>query len=172
MANQVNTGLDASLYRKGIHGVEHAKRVLLLAQELASLEHLSPEQAEILEFCARYHDIGRINDWGDDLHGERSVEKLQQHDFFGLPPQHRPLVSYIITNHSITDKIAYANVAKYGFEDVATAVYLLQCFKDCDNLDRFRIHDFDESYLRVENSHRLVGLAQELNRNSRVHYER
>jgi putative nucleotidyltransferase with HDIG domain len=160
---QVDTDLDASLYRKGIHGVGHAKRVLLLAQELASLEQLPPEQTEILEFCALYHDIGRINDRKDDSHGERSVVKLQQHDFFGLAPQHQRLAEYIITNHCIDDKTAYANVAKYGFADTETAIYLLQCFKDCDNLDRFRIHDFDESYLRVENSHELIGLARELN---------
>jgi hypothetical protein len=155
------SGIGDSLYRKGIHGVEHAKRVLLLVQELAPLEHLSPEQAEILEFCALYHDIGRINDRVDDLHGERSIQKLQQHDFFGLAHPLRRLTEYIIRNHCITDKTAYAHAT--GFEDTDTAIYLLQCFKDCDNLDRFRIFDFDESYLRLKNSHQLIALAQELN---------
>jgi hypothetical protein len=159
---QVNTDMGDSLYRKGIHGVEHAQRVLLLVQELASLEHLSPEQVEILEFCALYHDIGRINDSVDDIHGERSVQKLQQHDFFGLAQPHRRLAEYIIKNHCITDKTAYAHETDYGFADMDTAIYLLQCFKDCDNLDRFRIFDFNESYLRLKNSHQLIALAREL----------
>jgi hypothetical protein len=29
---RINTDMDATLYRKGIHGVEHARRVLLLVQ--------------------------------------------------------------------------------------------------------------------------------------------
>ena len=159
---QINTDIY-SLYRKGIHGVEHAKRVLLLEQELASLEHLSEDQLEIIELCAIFHDIGRINDFEDYSHGELSIQKLQQYNFFGLEQQHRRKVEYIIKNHCITDQIAYNNVLEYGFEDSDTAIYMLKYFKDCDNLDRFRIFDFDESYLRLENSHHLIELAKKLN---------
>jgi hypothetical protein len=152
-----------SLYRKGIHGKEHAKRVLQLSQSLASLENLSTEHREIIEFCAIFHDIGRINDFVDNLHGQRSIEKLQKYDFFGLELRNKIFVEYIIKNHCIDDQTAYSNALEYGFSDINMAIYLLKYFKDCDNLDRFRIFGFNESYLRLENSHQLIAFAKKIN---------
>ena len=160
-----------TFYLKGIHGIEHAYKVLLITQELAKLEKLSVNQQELLEFCAIFHDIGRINDYADSTHGIRSTQKLKQNKFFGLANFDHELTRYIIENHCITDNIAFRNINNYDFNENEEALYLLKIFKDADNLDRFRIGDFDPSYLRLLNSHKLITFAEDLNTRSYDHNE-
>ena len=158
-------------YLQGIHGIEHAYKVLLITQELGKLEKLSVNQQELLEFCAIFHDIGRVNDYADSTHGIRSIYKLKQNQFFGLTKFDNELTKYIIENHCITDNIAFHNINNYDFDENEEALYLLKIFKDADNLDRFRIGDFDPSYLRMLNSHKLIAFAEELNTRSYDHNE-
>jgi len=157
------------LYLKGIHGIGHTYRVLLLVQKLCELEKCPFSQRQILEFCAIFHDIGRTNDGVDDSHGQDSVDILKEKHYFGLAYS-CSFVDYVIVNHCKNDKIAYGNVNRYDFDDeqIEEALYLLKFFKDCDNLDRFRLGDFDKSYLRLPNSHRLINTAEELNHKIKI----
>lgn len=49
----------------GIHGMNHARRVLSFAELLAALEDLPETERDILATAAVYHDIGRTNDGKD-----------------------------------------------------------------------------------------------------------
>lgn len=150
------------LYRTGIHGIEHAFRVLKLVQRLSELEKISLEHKHILEFCAIFHDIGRVNDDIDDYHGVRSIKKLQDHDYFGLKSYDNSLVKYITENHCISDDLAFNNVFNYRVSNYANALYLIKLFKDADNLDRVRLGDLDVNYIRIASSKTLVDIAYEL----------
>jgi putative nucleotidyltransferase with HDIG domain len=151
-----------ALYLKGIHGIDHALSVQGLTRKLAKLEEMPEDDARLLSFCALFHDIGRRDNTANTGHGAASVEILRKNDFFGFSGN-RPLAEYIITCHCLDDKTAFQNVAEYDAPDAERAVYLLKAFKDCDNLDRFRIHDFDPSYLRLPNSHKLIETARQFN---------
>lgn len=154
-----------NLYRFGIHGIEHSYRVLKLVQQIANLEKLEQSTKQLLEFCAIFHDIGRVNDDIDNLHGVRSVKKLERYDFFGLDFFNIPLTEYIIENHCINDKTAFRNVRKYVISNFNEAIYLLKVFKDADNLDRVRLGDFDSNYLRLSSSFQLINDAKVYFRN-------
>ncbi len=163
---QMLTGHDVdadSLYLKGIHGVTHACRTLILARKLSALENMSGDESALLAFCAVFHDIGRINDNGDTWHGGASVEKLRANDFFGFSGD-RTLAEYMIANHCVPDKAAFQAVERYLAANKERAVYMLKALKDCDNLDRFRIGDFDERYLRLDSSRTLIDTARQLNK--------
>jgi exopolyphosphatase/pppGpp-phosphohydrolase len=154
--------LHKEQYRLGIHGIEHAYRVLRLVQELSKLERLDQEQKIILEFCAIFHDIGRINDDVDDFHGKRSISKLNKCQYFGLNHFNIPIVKYIIENHCISDKVGLKKIHHYNCENNSEAKYLLSIFKDADGLDRVRLDDFDPNFLRIQNSKSLITYAVSL----------
>ena len=151
-----------SLFNIGIHGIEHAYRVLLLVREMAAQEKLSTKQMKQLEFCAIFHDIGRINDEIDDLHGKRAIQLLIKNSFWGLEKYDNQLVRFIIENHCIDDSLSRMTVESYNLHNMEEAIYLLSIFKDADNLDRIRLGDFDSSFLRIQSSFNLISVAREL----------
>ncbi len=161
---QLSTHFE-SLYNIGIHGIEHAYRVLLLVREIAAQEKLSTKLIKQLEFCAIFHDIGRISDEIDDLHGNRAIHLLIKNSFWGLEKYDNQLVRFIIENHCIDDSLSRMTVGSYNLHNTEESIYLLSIFKDADNLDRFRIGDFDPSFLRIPNSHKIIIKAKELNCN-------
>lgn len=151
-----------NLYLKGIHGIEHTYRVLLLVIELAKLENLTNQQTKLLKFCAIFHDVGRVNDEVDYFHGQRSIRLLKYNNFFDLKQFDQQLTKFIIENHCINDEVAIKKVDEYNLANKCEAIYLLKIFKDADNLDRYRIGDFDPSFLRIINSFKLIQFALEL----------
>ena len=152
-----------SLYLKGIHGIAHSYRVLLIARKLADLEHLPSFQKDLLEFCAIFHDRGREGDGVDYVHGQESIFILKENHFFGASRFDLQLTRYIIENHCINDKAAFQIAGKYDLPDETEGIYMLKLFKDSDNLDRFRLGDFNPDYLRIENSHQIIPFARDLN---------
>ncbi len=150
------------LYRRGCHGIEHAYRVYSIVKEICLLENISESNRDILEFCAIFHDIGRINDGMDDYHGLRSLKVLNDHNYFGLNKFNDPLAHFIIENHCLDDNIAIDNVHDYYLINKEESIFLFNIFKDSDSLDRVRLFDFDRSYLRISNSHKLIHFSQEL----------
>jgi hypothetical protein len=150
------------LYLEGIHDIGHAYRVLLLVNELAALEKLDKRQWQWLQFCAIFHDIGRIDNGADCLHGKRTVLILKHNDFWGLPDFNNLTIHFIIANHCVDDSRFNKALNSYNIDDKKEATYLLRLFKDADNLDRFRIGDFDPAYLRNKSSRNLVRKAAQL----------
>ncbi|MFY0602749.1 MAG: HD domain-containing protein [Flavobacteriaceae bacterium] len=159
----INPALLTNLYAIGIHGIEHSYRVYQLIQKLCDLETISKSERLQLEFCAFFHDIGRINDLVDITHGFKSFEKLEKYNFFGLNNFNNSTVQYIIQNHCIDDKNAISNSKNYKLNKPERAEFLILLFKDADGLDRFRLQDFDEKYLRISRSSNLIDFARKIN---------
>ncbi len=55
----------------GVHGKEHAKRVLDFALKLSAL--FQDVDKKVIVVSALLHDCGRVNDWDDPEHGKRSA---------------------------------------------------------------------------------------------------
>ncbi|WP_075343142.1 HD domain-containing protein [Tenacibaculum agarivorans] len=157
---EIDLLLIKKIYPIGIHGIEHSFRVFLLIKKLCDLESITKLERLQLEFCALFHDIGRVNDLIDDTHGVKSIEKLEEHSFLGFKRFNNSLVRYIIENHCLADKIAIDNSSNYELDDVERSRFLLLLFKDADGLDRFRLGDFDQKYLRYSNSKTLIDFAR------------
>lgn len=157
--------IDPNLFHKhdGIHGVTHAERVLFLVLAISYMEGISEEDKKILISGAKYHDIGRGHDSTCFDHGAFSYKKMKKMGLLiGISPEDEVLIKYIVENHCIDDRDAYANVKDYDIRDSQHAMYLLDMLKDADNLDRVRIKDLDVSYLRTESAKKLVPIAYEL----------
>lgn len=156
----------------GIHGILHAKRVLLHCLSLGLELELEDYQIEILKYCANYHDIGREHDHEDETHGKNSVEILEEtYDCYRLEEDRDyEFAHFIMEYHCIDDMIAIQAIENSSFseEDKEELLYLYKIFKDADALDRFRFDfDFDIRYLRIEESKKRLVFAQQLVSNVR-----
>ncbi len=152
-----------NLYPVGMHGIEHSFKVYLLIQKLCEIELIGEPERIQLEFCAFFHDIGRVNDLVDDTHGIKSFKKLKKYIFFGLKKFNNSFVQYIIENHCLNDKKAIDNSIHYQLTNYERAKFLILLFKDADSLDRFRLGDFDKKYLRNSSAEKLIDLAMKIN---------
>lgn len=150
---------------ESIHGVLHAKRVLLLAYIIGLYEELDDNDMEIVLNAAKYHDIGRTNDNYDEMHGILSFNKMFQLELVDKEMEDIHILQFIMENHCIDDKKGLANLEKYPIEDKNRAIWLYQILKDADGLDRVRLGDLDINYLRLPISKRLVLVAQQTYRN-------
>lgn len=150
---------------ESIHGVLHAKRVLLLAYIIGLYEELDDNDMEIVLNAAKYHDIGRTNDNYDEMHGILSFNKMLQLELVDKEMEDIHILQFIMENHCIDDKKGLANLEKYPIEDKNRAIRLYQILKDADGLDRVRLGDLDINYLRLLISKRLVLVAQQTYRN-------
>lgn len=148
----------------GIHGIGHTKRVLFWALALSEFEGLNVFDCDILSAAARYHDIGRLNDWVCEEHGFRSVSRvLENHLLDMLDSQRFNTVAFLISYHCIDDKAAELCLREdKGIADKERAWRLYKVFKDCDGLDRVRIRDLDVRYLRTKSAKAMQTAADEL----------
>ena len=159
MYNKYKSYIKEELFLRpfNIHGIGHTRRVLKLALTLADIKQLSNHEKELLAIASCYHDIGRDGDYVDDEHGQKSADKFL---YLGLDKQHN--LSYkdlyavldLITYHSLGDE--------YWLDDEHLLLY--QILKDADALDRIRFgpNDLNHEYLRLEESKRLIELAEDL----------
>jgi hypothetical protein len=166
---EIGQFIDPKLFMNpdGIHGVLHAKRVLLITLIQSYLLKLPQEHKLILAWCGVFHDIGRENDNEDSHHGRLSMQKLNDKKLSAnlserLGTEGMNILRYIIENHAVSDKVGIKDVSNYGIKDVELAKRLYSLFKDADGLDRCRLGDLDVKYLRNEISMRLVLLAEQL----------
>lgn len=151
----------------GIHGVLHAKRVLLLSLILSHLNNLRESDVDSLVQASLYHDIGRTHNGTCYEHGIKSYEKMNELGLVKVNGESAKILKFVVENHCIQDAVAFENVEDYQFEDQDRALELFKIFKDCDNLDRVRLGDLDVNYLRNEFSPRLVHVAEQLLRDVR-----
>lgn len=147
------------LYKSVTHGVGHIERTMLFGAMIARNEHLSETDTRDVLLCCSYHDIGRIDDRYDLEHGKRSAEKIRESE--GL----RSLFSYpeeamaAIHSHAVPDGETEGIPEIYGVKDPGKYALLTACLKDADNIDRVRIYDLDETFLRFEGTRQMVPLA-------------
>lgn len=147
-----------------IHGVLHAKRVLLLSYIICLYERLGNEDLKIVLTAAKYHDIGRTHDEYDEVHGIWSFEKMKELDLVdeSWNEEDIRILQYIIDNHCVPDKKGLENLKNYGIQNKERAVYLYKILKDADGLDRVRLGDTDLKYFRLPVSKKLPLAAQQI----------
>jgi len=148
----------------GIHGVAHTLRVVVHARRLAEALALDPTATRALLTAALWHDIGRLHDGTDDLHGARSAGKVLG---LGL---HRDLddatartVLFAIEHHCLADQRAQRSAGRIS--DFARGFEVFQALKDADALDRVRLGgrgEVDPAQLRFDFSRRQLDFADEL----------
>lgn len=166
----INLKEEYFLNPKGIHGILHAKRVLLLSLILNYFDG-APEYTDILIYASMYHDIGRGNNDNQDFnHGKYSFKKineLQLLDKFNINDEDRNILKFIIDFHCIDDKEAINQIGNYSIKDKDKALFIFNIFKDADALDRVRIQDLDVNLLRTDISKKMPLLAKEFLSNIR-----
>jgi hypothetical protein len=150
--NKVLKQLFGRYFRKGIHGLQHTQRVNTLSSLIYFFEGGNLGTWQEINTAAKFHDIGRVNDYGETTHGSLSVDKIIKL----IPDLHSwdldlDLVKYLMINHSVGDNdIPYVD-ERYQIS--------LEILKDADGLDRVRIGDLDPRYLRLGISPQLVEIA-------------
>lgn len=154
---------DKTLFKSpdGIHGYLHMKRVFLHSMVLANKIGIIDKDVFILSYASQYHDIGRINDGVDLEHGLRSWQKVKKLNLVSFGDNQDLLITkFIIEYHNIDDVRALKRLKNSPIQDKDRAWKLYSIFCDADNLDRVRIGDLDESYLRTEEAPKMVMFAR------------
>lgn len=155
--------LDHSvLFVSKMHGLGHIERTILQGGFCAMEEGLDRSDTALLLLACSYHDVGRQDDWVDDLHGWRSAQRIGA--ITGRTGEDLKLLQGAVDAHSRKEAVLRETVAGYHPADLNRAVRLAQLLKDADGLDRVRLGDLDPSYLRRETSRSRAGLAFEVYR--------
>lgn len=155
--------LDHSvLFVSKMHGLGHIERTILQGGFCAMEEGLDRSDTALLLLACSYHDVGRQDDWVDDLHGWRSAQRIGA--ITGRTGEDLKLLQGAVDAHSRKEAVLRETVAGYRPADLNRAVRLAQLLKDADGLDRVRLGDLDPSYLRRETSRSRAGLALEVYR--------
>ena len=146
------------LFVSHMHGLGHIERTILQGGFCAMDQDLSESDTRLLLAACSYHDVGRINDWVDDLHGHRSAQELAR-----LTPyrgEELLLIQGAVDAHSRRDVVLEDTIDGYGAADRPRAIRLAKLLKDADGLDRARLGDLDPRYLRFDTSRSRVALAE------------
>lgn len=148
----------------GVHGISHAQRVLILAQELAENHLLDDYYKKVLFYSAVYHDIGREHNFSDKSHGYKSFQKVKKHSLmpcdFSL--EQKNLLRFIIENHPFDVNVAKNNINAYSIDNKEKAIITFCIFRDADILDRCRYGNVNKHYLYYKGSKLMVPFAFQL----------
>ena len=148
------------LYQSRIHGQGHIERVILLSMLLAFYYKLDENDTNILRYAAALHDTKRVDDSYDTEHGYRAA--LYSIDYAKIKENDKNILQAVLAVHSRPDKIMDQTIDEFFVKNISRAKYLSGLFKDADALDRVRLGDLDEKYLRNEFSHDLIDFSQVL----------
>jgi len=166
----VNFGI---LYKSLLHGLHHSQKVCLFAMLLAKEQRLDETDMQIIKDASLYHDIGRINDIEDSIHGFASacrIDKVVNHQIYD-DPTNLGYLKAIMDAHSRTADIdrSFADY-KFDYPDMNIKRFnrLANILLDADALDRTRFYRtsraaLKESYLRLPFAKELVSFAQQIN---------
>lgn len=105
---------------------------------------------EAVRYAAMAHDVGRVNDFEDPGHGMNSAKWMKDNLANILTTETLDIATYIVHWHSLSDSEAPVMTTE------------LKVLKDADGLDRVRLGDMNESYLRLDVSKSLIDTAQQL----------
>ena len=162
----------------GLHGVKHARRVLLHCISLANAIGLDEIERGILMLSACYHDIGRKHDEACLEHGAWSVEKVNEEgleisylisDGYSdtykehMEDEDIEVMNFLMTYHSRPDEEglrALETIEETYLQEKCKKLFLI--FKDADALDRVRINDLDVTRLRTKEALMRVKFAEDV----------
>lgn len=138
------------------HGKLHCLRVLLHSLTIGKLKNLSDGDLNLLALASIYHDIGRIDDDLDELHGVRGKEIFENGDF-----TNNDIVKFLIEYHCVDDNLAISFLNESDLDNKDKIKELLYILKDADALDRLRFGNYglDFTYLRNKESISMILFA-------------
>ena len=152
------------LYESHIHGQGHIERTMLLAAMIAEGEKLTEDEMKLCLLACSYHDIGRANDYLDRYHGTISANRISagiiDDVIADLSEDDTNILKAAICSHSDHDSNLSFYERIYDVKDHERYMKVAMTLKDADNLDRVRLGDLDEKYLRQKTSRELPGVAQ------------
>lgn len=135
-----------------LHGVPHMTRVFILQELICDQleEQGIAVNRDATRWAASVHDVGRLDDGTDLEHGLRSAEWMRQNQPESMSAETADIATYIVHWHVPHDIEAPVMTTE------------LKVLKDADGLDRVRLGDLDESYLRTDAAKNLVRTARQL----------
>lgn len=148
------------LYKSHIHGQGHIERVILLSLLLSFYYKLNKNDTDILRYAASLHDTKRVDDSYDTEHGYRAA--LYSIAYAKIDEKDKNILQAVLATHSRSDKDMDKTIEEFFVKDMDRARYLSKLFKDADALDRVRLGDLDQKYLRNDFSHDLVDFSNKL----------
>lgn len=148
------------LYKSKIHGQGHIERVILFAMLLSFKYELNINDTDVLRYAASLHDTKRVDDSYDTEHGYRAA--LYSIDYAKVDKSDIKTLQAVLAVHSRTDNLMDDTIDEFFVEDFNRAKRLSKFFKDSDGLDRVRLGDLDERYLRNDFSKVMVDFAKDL----------
>lgn len=161
------------LYESAFHGLHHSEKVCLFAYLIGRHYKLNSEQMKILLDAALYHDVGRMDDKEDQLHGYSST--LRFAEIFATDPFYHnktnlEILKAISDAHSVPDKRIEKVLGNYelGGDSLNTAKMLAELLKDADAVDRTRFQKSSGAalktcYLRTDIAKELVQFSYQVN---------
>lgn len=122
-----------------IHGLPHNEKVAMFTFIMGTIYECNREELDILLEAAYYHDVGRIFEKSESLHGKKSAqiyseEKMCSHD------RKNRIIMFIMEGHSLNDSELDDLLIEYrlkDFEDIS--LKLIRILKDADALDLVRL---------------------------------
>lgn len=151
------------IYKSHTHGIFHNERVALISFYIANKMNLNKRDTELALYAAMYHDIGRVDDFYDEEHGERSAKML---DKLNLPVDNEELniLKAAIFGHSIDDRYFERICSHFEIKDMERCINIFNILKDSDGLDRVRLPwpYVSGTFLRTPNAPALIPVAYEL----------
>jgi hypothetical protein len=157
---KLNTLNRDVLFDSKVHGCGHIERTMLHGAFCAMEDGLDMEDTALLLECCAYHDVGRVSDNVDYLHGHRSAQRLGA--LTGREGEALKMMMAAVDAHSRLDSELEDTLSGYHPADWQRCLRLAQLLKDADGLDRVRIFDLDVRFLRREASREREGFAEYL----------
>lgn len=129
---------------------------------LSVLENMPLEDFKLALDSIIYHDIGRVNDIDDEMHGYNATKKLGfLENNYNIEDFNT--IKFVIESHSLDDNKDYEILKKYDIIKENRALRILKIIKDADALDRVREYPYlNIKYLRTDSSKKLVSFSCEL----------
>jgi len=145
-------------HKSDLHGQQHVARVTILGFLL--IERLEiPQLAPPLWAACYLHDLGRLHDGRCIEHGNAAIElfenTIQLRQLFaqgGVKDEDYEGVYTAVINHCLPQELPTGHPHRQ----------LTALLKDADGLDRVRLGDLDQSFLRFDTSRPLIPFAQAL----------
>lgn len=169
----VNNEEHKALYEHYFHGIRHVDNVSIFSYYIAEKEAYTQKEIYLIMEAARYHDIGRTNDWEEGNHGYAGAKKYEEYRKEKMELQNIKIIKFLISSHDLPNTNEIKPLASQMFKDlnensIEKLYNMANIIRDADALDRtrFNISEYDylnPRYLKHDFAKEIIEVAQILN---------